>query len=232
MLCIRYPGPARARFTTTFALAAVAGVLLFGPSLVRAADVETRTFTVSVDGKKAGDYQMVVQRQADGSLVMSGSSDVRVTLLAIPVYTYSYRGREVWKGVRLQQFQSSGKEKGKEFNIRANADGSALRIVANGQERRARPDVWTTSIWQLPDARFRNNAVPLLGCDTGAEFQGRLEFVGNEQVQVAGQTQTCAHYRVMKDVPHDVWYDAQERMVRDEWVSGGHRTVLEMVEKR
>ena len=57
---------------------------------------------------------------------------------------------------------------------------------------------------------------------------GRLDFVGTEKVQVAGQEMTCTHYRVAKDVPHDIWYDAQERLVRDAWVSGGHRTVVEM----
>jgi hypothetical protein len=47
---------------------------------------------------------------------------------------------------------------------------------------------------------------------------------------VAGQEISCTHYCVNKDVPHDLWYDAQERLVRDEWVSSGHRTVLEMTD--
>jgi hypothetical protein len=213
-------------------VAAAATLLTVGLSQAGAGDIEIRRFTVGVDGKKAGDYQMHIQRGADGTLTFSAQSEVRVTILAIPVYTYSYRAREVWKGGRLQSFESSGKEKSKEFNIRASLDGSALRVVANGQERRTRPDVWMTSCWQLPEARFRNNAVPLLGCDTGADLQGRLEFVAKEQIEIAGQTMSCAHYRVTKDVVHDVWYDAQERMVRDEWLSSGHRTVVEMTDIR
>jgi hypothetical protein len=209
-------------------LVAAACLLLLDFAQARAGDQETRTFSVLVDDKKAGDYQLTIVRQNDGSLAASAQSDVRVTILGIPVYTYTYRAREVWKAGRLQHFESDGKEKGKEFAIRADVDGSSLRVVANGNERRTRPDVWMTSCWQLPEARFRNNDVPLLGCDTGADIQGRLQFVGNEQIKVAGQLQTCAHYRITKDVPHDVWYDSHERIVRDEWMSSGHRTVVEM----
>jgi hypothetical protein len=39
---------------------------------------------------------------------------------------------------------------------------------------------------------------------------------------------TCTHYKVMKDALHDQWYDAQERIVRDEWMSSGHKTVIEL----
>jgi hypothetical protein len=213
----------------TFALVvAVAGLLTLGVAHARAGDIETRAFTVQVDDKKAGDYTLVITRQPDGSLVSLAQSEVRVTILAVPVYTYSYRGREVWKGGRLLHFDSNGKEKGKEFNIRLDLDGSTLRVQANGTERRTRPDVWMTSCWQLPEARYRNNAIVLVGCDTGADIQSRLQYVGTEQIKVAGQTQTCTHWRIMKDAMHDVWYDAQERVVRDEWLSSGHKTVVEL----
>jgi hypothetical protein len=217
-------------------IAATAFLMLDLPR-AQAAGSETRQFTVMVDGKKSGDYQLVVQPQVDGSVVVSAQSEVRVTLLGIAVYTYSYRARETWKDGRLQTFESSGKEKGKDFSVRAQKfdlkTGAVLRVQAtDGKVRDTRPDLWTTSCWQLPPAQYRNNNVVLLGCDTGAEIQSRLQLVATEQIKVAGQTMTCTHYRVMKDVLHDVWYDAQERMVRDEWVSSGHKTVVEMTGMR
>jgi hypothetical protein len=231
MACSRCPGPRRAWWTTTLAaVAAVVGVLTFDLPGARAGDVETRTFAVQVDGKKAGEYTLNVQRESDGTLTVTGRSEVRVTVLLIPVYTYSYNAREVWKGGRLQHFASSGKEKGKEFNIRADLQGPTIHVVANGESRRVRPEVWTTSIWQLPESRLRNGVVWFLGCDTGLEFEGRCQFVGKEKLTAAGQEMSCTHYRVVKDVVHDVWYDAQERMVRDEWTSNGHRTVLELTD--
>lgn len=211
---------------------AVAAACLLPASRVAAAEAETRVYTISIDGKKAGEYHLTIRKGDDGTVSVVAKSDVRVTVLAVPVYTYSYAGREVWKNGRLECFESSGKEKGKEFSVRADLDGTALKVRANGQERSVRADVWPTSCWQLPGSSFRNAAVPMFGCDTGMEMQGRCDFVAKEEVTVAGQPQTCSHYRVTKDVPHDMWYDAQERLVRDEWVSGGHKTVIEMTQKR
>jgi hypothetical protein len=204
--------------------------MFFSVSAARAGDVETRTFRISVDGKKSGEYKMFIQKQADGSLVLYAKSDVRVTILAVPVYTYTYEGKEVWKDGRLMHFQSKGKEKGKEFAIQADADSTAIRVVANGSAHSAILDVWTTSCWQLPPAKFRNHAVRMFGCDTGDDYASQLQYIGTEKITVAGQEMSCTHYRVNKDVPHDLWYDAQERLVRDEWVSSGHRTVLELTD--
>jgi hypothetical protein len=209
-------------------LVVAVGILIANLCQAAAADVEVRDFVILVDNKQAGEYHVTIQSQDDGTTSLSAQSSVRVTVLAVPVYTYNYRGLEVWKNGRLQHFESSGRENSKVFNVSADAEGNALRVKANGHEHAARPDVWTTSCVQLPEAKFRNQAAPLLGCDSGQDVNGQLEYVGAEPVQVAGQKLTGAHYRVMKDVPHDMWYDGQERLVRDECVSGGHRSVLEL----
>jgi Family of unknown function (DUF6134) len=222
------PGPVLWR-RGAWALVAGVGLLLAGAGQARAADVETRDFTIQVDGKAAGEYHMTIRRQDDGTVSLAAQSEVHVSVLLVNVYTYAYRGLEVWKGGRLQHFESSGKENGKPFVVTADADPAGLRVKANGEEHAARADVWTTSFWQLPPAQYRNQVVPLLRCDSGQESSGQMQQVGAERVKVAGQEQTCVHYRVMRDVPYELWYDGQERLVRQEWVSKGHRTVLELV---
>ena len=42
-----------------------------------AAESEVREFTIHVDGKHAGYYQMTITSQGDGVSVMSGKADVR-----------------------------------------------------------------------------------------------------------------------------------------------------------
>jgi hypothetical protein len=207
---------------------AAAALLALGLPRAGAADVETRTFSITIDGKKAGAYHMTIHRADDGTVTMNAQSDVRVTVLAVPVYTYSYQGQEVWKNGRLQHLVSSGKEKGKPFAVRAVLEGAALRVQANGQSRQAAADAWPTSCWQLPPPAYRNHTVTVLGCDTGLDHPSPLQYVGAEQLSLAGQSVPCTHYRVTKDAPHDLWYDARERLARDEWVTDGHRTVLEL----
>jgi uncharacterized protein DUF6134 len=212
-----------------FLLAMGVGILPAGLSRATAADVEVRDFNILVDNKRAGEYHVTMQSQDDGTLSMAVQSSVRVTVLAVPVYTYTYRGQEVWKNGLLLHFESSGKENSKDFAVSADAVGNGLRVKANGQEHMTRPDVWTTSGLILPDAKFRNQAVPLLGCDNGKDLNGQLQYIGNEPVQIAGQNLRCTHYRVIREVPHDMWYDGRGRLVRQEWLADGHRSVLELV---
>ncbi|HVS36850.1 MAG TPA: DUF6134 family protein [Gemmataceae bacterium] len=204
-------------------------IVLSGAGRVAAADAQARDFSIQVDGKPAGDYHMTIRRQDDGTTSLSAQSDVKVAVLLVTAYTYSYRGQEVWKDGRLQHFESTGKENGKPFAVTADADEKGLRVKADGKEFVLRPDAWTTSCWHLPDDRLRNQDIALMGCDNGQSSTGRMQYVGQERVQVAGQEQECAHYRLMRDVPYELWYDDQDCLVREEWASNGHRTVLGLV---
>ncbi len=91
---------------------AAAGVLTPGLSKAQATEPQTRTFSITVDGKKAGEYNMIIEKQPDGTLVLLAKSNVRVTILAVPVYTYSYDGKEVWKDGRLTHFEIMGQGEG------------------------------------------------------------------------------------------------------------------------
>ena len=210
-------------------LVVLGSLLCAGTGGVRAADIETRDFAIQVDNKEAGSYHMSIQRHDDGSVSLAAQSEVHVNVLLVPVYTYAYRGREVWKDGRLRHFESSGKENNKPFAVTAEATAAGLHVKANGQEHTALPEVWTTSFWHLPAAEHRNRAILLMGCDNGQEKLGSLHYVREDTIKVAGHEQRCAHYRVTRDVPYELWYDGEERLVREEWVSNGHRSVLELV---
>jgi hypothetical protein len=205
--------------------------LSLGGDAVRAADQETRDFRVYVDGRPArGGVQMVIQRQDDGTVQMSCSTRITVKVLFV-TYNYTYNGRETWKNGRLQQFASSGDD-GKRFEITAVAEENGLRVRANGQEHLARPESWVTSYWSLPDPKLRDQVVPLIDGDTGRDLACRIQHIGTVQMPVAGQVQNVNHYRLSGKVAVDVWYDTSERLVRQEWVEEGHRTVLELARIR
>jgi Family of unknown function (DUF6134) len=206
-----------------------ASLVLAGAGRAAAADTEVRDFSIKVDGKAAGEYHMAIRQQQDGTTAMSATSDVRVTVLLVTAYTYSYRGQEVWKNGKLQRLESAGKENSKAFAVSVSPEGDGLRVKANGQEKVIGSNVWTTSCWQLPNTAVQNQAVSLMGCDNGQVSAGQLQYVGPERINAAGQEQICGHYRLMRDVPYELWYDAQKRLVKEEWVSNHHRTVLELV---
>jgi hypothetical protein len=217
---------------TWFLLAVGWGMFLDLPQAT-AAGTEVCDFVIRIDGKESGSYHVTTTRQEDGTETLVAQSDVRVTILGVPVYTYSYSGQEVWKGGRLQHFESTGKEKSKPFVIKAVLAGDLLHVTSNNTTHTVPADVWVTSCLKLPEPARQNGPIPMLGCDTGLVLSGQIQFVGQEQVSVAGQQQVCTHYRVTKNaIPYEVWYDGQERMVRQEWVSDGHRSVIELSQIR
>lgn len=207
--------------------------LLAGPAAgVRAGEVETRDYTVFIDGKRGGDAHMTINRQDDGAVTMSCDTDIRFNVLPLVVYKYSYRGRETWKDGRLQLFSSTCNDNGKLYAVTAVAEANGLRVRVNDSERLIRPDVWLTSYWRLPDAKQRDQSIPLLDADTGKDLDGRLQHLAAAQLNVAGQVQTVHHYRLTGKVFVDLWFDAGERLVRQEWVEDGHRTVVDLARVR
>jgi hypothetical protein len=213
---------------TAFVGCVAAVVLLAGVARSVAADVEQREYLTYIDGRKAGEYHMTITPQDDGSVSMTGKANVNVGFLLVR-YTYAYRGTEVWKDGRLQRFDSATNDNGTRYTVSAAADGDGLRVQVNGQPRTGRADAWVTTYWHLPPAAQRNQELSLLDGDTGRDLTATLAYVGAEQVNVAGQTVECGHYRLTGQVVNvDLWYDAQERLVRQEWMEDRHKAVLQL----
>jgi hypothetical protein len=207
----------------------LAAVVLVLAALSRAgaADAEVRQFNNYIGGKYAGDYRMTITGQDDGTVTMDGvaKADIRILLVR---YTYSYRGREVWKDGRLLRFDSSCNDNGKAFTVTAVAEPTGLRVTVNNRQRVSPLNAWVTTYWRLPEAASRGSELPLLDADSDRDLKGTLQYVGESQVPIAGQLQNCTHYRVTGDVQVDLWYDASERLVRQEWVEQNQRVVLQL----
>lgn len=198
----------------------------------QAAEPETRAFSIQIDGKPAGTYQMSIVQQDDGSTVVTGQADVKLSVGLFMGYTYTYRGRELWRDGRLQRLESNTNDNGKRFSVFAIAEGNSLRVGVNGQQRMSRPDVWTTSYWRLPEGERVVRDLALLDADTAKDIAGKLEYVETKPITVAGHTVPCARYRVSGGVQVDLWYDGKDRLVREESIEEGHRTVLDLTSIR
>jgi hypothetical protein len=197
-----------------------------------AAWTEVREYTIHVDGKPAGSYQMTITHQNTGVTVMSGKATVRLKVF-LKTYHYDYDGTEVWKQHRLQGFRSSTNDDGKRFQVSAEPVRNALRVNVNGRESLVPGDAWLTSYWHLPEARYRNQPIPVVEADTGKEIRGHLDYIGAEEIIAAGRKQPCNHYRVTGGPsPVDLWFDSREHLVRQDYVDDGHRTILQLISVR
>jgi hypothetical protein len=204
--------------------------MMLGAS-VRAADSETRDFVVRVDGKPSGGANFTIQKQDDGTTVVVCDTNVRVKVL-LKTYVYTCQTRETWKQGRLQQLASTCNDDGKQFQVSAVAQADGVHVRVNGREHISRPEVWVSSYWTLPEAKLRDQVIPVLDADNGRDMQGRLQFIGTAQISVAGQMQNVQHYRFNGPTRIELYYDAGQRLVRREWVEEGHPTVLELARVR
>jgi hypothetical protein len=189
---------------------------------------ETRHFDVSVDGSKAGMYQMTFQTQPDGAIKVTHQARVRYTSLAIFRYTYAFDGTEVWKNGQLQQWECTANDNGTRYATTARRDDKGFRIKVNDKERLVRPDFWLTTYCFTPEVQMWGENHRLIEADTGKEMHSSLNFIGGEERVFAGKKAVCAHMRLRGSAHVDVWYDAQGRLAHQESVEDGHRMVLQL----
>lgn len=209
----------------------VALTLVYCTTSARAADIETRDFTVTVSGKAAGEVHMTIHKHDDGKIVLRCDTDINVKML-IGSYKYVYRGQEVWKDRRLQKLDSNTDDNGKRFNVAGAVEAKGFRFKVNNVEKVVKHEVWLSSYWMLPDAKLRDQTLTIVDADNGKDLDGKLSFVANEKLRIAGQEVQLNHYRLTGKANVDLWYDGSERLVRQEWVEQGHRTVIELLRVR
>jgi hypothetical protein len=186
---------------------------------------EVREYTVHVDGKPAGHARIAIEARDDGTTEVSCETEVRVRFLIFK-YRYSFQGREVWKAGRLESLTSRSDDDGKKYELTAVGAEEDLRVTVNGRTSRAPADAWTTSCWQLPPEKRRRGSIPLLDVDTGQQFEGRLQYRGVEEIAAGGETMKVRRYRLTGRVAMDLWFDDADRLVKQDWLEEGHRTVV------
>ena len=212
--------------------ALLSGLLL--ASWTRAAETEARVFKVTVDGKEAGKYTISYTKD-DGTLTIGCDAHVKVKVAFVTAYHYDYTGTEVWKDGRLVSLKSSCDDDGKQFHVSAAPSDDGLEVKVNGRAKAVRGDAYLTTACCLPDAKRRPDAkcrdcdLPLMEADNGEEINGKMQHIESGAMNVAGQAIDVTHYRLKSHAEHDLWYDAGERMVRQEWTEDGHKTVLELI---
>lgn len=197
----------------------------------RAADAETRDFAVFVSGKPVGEVHLTIKAQADGTTTVSCDTDIHVNLL-IGKYKFVFRGQEEWKGRRLVKFASNSDDNGKQFIASGRAEAGGVRVKANNVEKLVKPEVWLTTYWSLPDPKLREKELTIVDADNGKVMTAALKYVATEKVKIAGKEATLNHYRLSGGVKMDLWYDGSDRLVRQEWIEQGHKTLVELTRVR
>ncbi len=201
-------------------------VLLLAAALVQAGE-EKRTFSVQVDKKHAGTNQIVIETRADGTQTMTCQAEV-VVKATLYTYKYTFKGSETWQGDVLSKFSTSTNDDGKKHTVAAEVGKDGLDMTADGKNFLVKGPVWTTTYWKLPAQINRGPNVTLIDADTGKIINAKFEKIGVEKTKMLNQQVDCVHYRLSEGVQVDLWYDGDDRLIRQESIEEGHKTVLEI----
>lgn len=163
---------------------------------------QTRNFTVDVAGAGQGSYSQTITAKPDGVTEVDCASTMRIKKFVIS-YSFDFRAKEIW-------------QRGQVVSVKANRNdnGAVLNINAGGGSCN-----WTTSFYTLP-AGF-GDTFSILDLDTNTVQKCRLKYVGKDQ--------WGEHWRVSGPIESDLWFDADNRLVRRTMLRKGRAATVSLI---
>ncbi|MGH7138994.1 MAG: DUF6134 family protein [Pirellulales bacterium] len=187
---------------------------------------EIREFEILVKDKPAGKSSMRISDLDDGTTRVT--TDVHVKLnYVVFVYRYDFAGYETWRGNRLLSTANRATDDGKIYEARAESDTRGFRIEANGRSQTAALIDMTTNYWRPPELE-QHPSLALMNADRGIVQTARVERLAPEPLNFGAQQITCSHYRFSGDVQAELWFDGQNRIVRQKGIEEGYPTELRL----
>lgn len=187
---------------------------------------EVREFDILVDDKLAGTHRLSISTQGDVTTTRV-ESDVKINLI-VYVYTYKFRATEVWRADGLSQVDVQREEGGKKTSLTAKADGANCQVVLNGRQQVTDRSAMTTCYWRLPSPVDQKRAVSIFDVETGLTTSGTVERISRVTLKVEDRPVACRHFKVTGPSPAELWFDDQDRLVRQKSVEEGHPTELRL----
>jgi hypothetical protein len=187
---------------------------------------ELREFEILVKDKPAGKSTLRISDLDDGTTRVVSAVHVKLDYLVF-VYRYDFSGQETWRGGRLISSENRATDDGKRFDASARFEASGYRVEANGRGRGEPVIDMTTDYWRAPEMN-ENRRLALMNADRGTIQMARVERLAPEQLMLGSQQVNCSHYRFSGDVQAELWFDGQNRIVRQKSIEDGYPTELRL----
>lgn len=191
-----------------------------------AAMTEVREFDVLVDNKLAGTHRLSITSQGDVTTTRV-ESNVKINFV-VYVYTYRFRATEVWRADGLTQIEVRCEDGGKKTALTAKTDGSHCQVVLNGRQHVTDRSTLTTCYWRLPAPIDQQRAVSIFDVETGLTTSGTVERIGRVTLKIEDRPIACRHFKVTGPSPAELWFDDQDRLVRQTSVEEDHPVELRL----
>lgn len=176
------------------------GVALFGAP--RAAAAGSLAFAVFRNGVRVGEHQMTFSGPAEDVAVRTEVS-LLVKLGPVPVYRYTHRALERWRGGRFSSLETTTNGNGRVQTVSARREADAVTIEASGGRIRAPAAALPLTHWKAAAL-----SGPLFNPQEGKLLRLTARRVGVEQVKLAsGALIPATRWSLRGESQIDNWYD-------------------------
>jgi hypothetical protein len=200
------------KFSSTFCY--VFAVLLAigaGPSVAEIVpDSGILNFRVMRSGTPIGTHKLLF-RQSGDVVDVRINTRIAVKMAYITVYRFEHDGHEVWKNGRLTSMETRTHDDGTDHDLRVlSREDGKLRVIGDGVESVAEGDAVPASVWNPAFIRTGK----LMNSLVGGQLAVRVDFRGEETLQVRGKPVKAKHYSMTGNFARELWYDEKWVLVR------------------
>lgn len=185
--------------------------LLFAPAAQAGVEDTTLNFAVTRDGHRIGTTTVRLQR--DGRhLVAEIATQVQVKIASITVYRFEQHETERWIDGKLVGLNAVTNDNGTIHRVSAARNGDKLSVNADGKVTEIDAAIVPASLW---NAQLVKKTIALNSKDGSLMPISVIDY-GKEQLVLQGRPTTAHHYSIKTNLPHDVWYDEDHRLLKVE----------------
>ena len=197
------------------------GLALVSPSSAKGgeSDVANWDFDVYLNDKKVGKHSFTVS-ETDGMKRVQSQANFNVKVLFITAYQYEHSAAERWAGNCLVEFDASTNANGERIRVSGQKTSTGF-LIESGESPVKLPECVMTFAYWNPEFLEQPK---LLNPQTGEFVDIRVEEVGNELLEVRGQTVAATRFSLKaREVDLTLWYSSDDEWLALESVAkGGH----------
>jgi len=167
------------------------------------------TYSIFRKGKKVGTHSLIVSNLGD-QIEVKVDSKITIRVLKVPVFKFRYVSTELWQNERLLSVESVTTTNKEIEKASLNNAGNQSQLTYNDKQSTVAPIQYATNHWNI-------NAVEqtrLFNTIKGVSSDVSVAFVGNQSLDINGNTVETKHYEYTGDIIAKTWYDKNNRWVK------------------
>ena len=167
-------------------------------------------------GEKVGEHVISFSNTEDG-LKVDISIDFVIRVLGFKAYEYNHSNQEIWTEDGLSKIETTTNDNGTANSLKAFRNENAYIVDGTAFKGESSANLLPTSYWNPAFLSQKE----VLNTQDGEIMSITIETVDEEMVQLDGGAIPATRYRVIGDIPMEIWYDGNGNWVKLVFDAGG-----------